>query len=276
MMTDPIADMFTRIRNAVRVERPSVEMPLSKVKRGLAEVLKREGYIWDWRRSRTASPCQQLAHRTEVRPERRARDSAHQAASASRAAACTAAPTELRPVLNGLGISIISTSRGVISDREARQRNLGGEVLCEVVVIDKAATAGRSIETRQNACLVLEKNRLPCPPASKSASPAERCDGRRTAGQARLRRFARRSPSKSTKPASRSSVTRDRTTRDRPRLARPDAGADRTTWSIGVAEGYEKKLEIVGVGYLAAIAEGRAAAARRLRQRSAQDDSRRA
>ena len=55
MMTDPIADMLTRIRNAVRVERPHVDMPLSKVKRGLAEVLKREGYIWDWRRSRQAS-----------------------------------------------------------------------------------------------------------------------------------------------------------------------------------------------------------------------------
>src|SRR5687768_13841256 len=49
MMTDPIADMLTCIRNAVRIERPHVEMPLSKVKRGLAEVLKREGYIWDWR-----------------------------------------------------------------------------------------------------------------------------------------------------------------------------------------------------------------------------------
>ncbi|MEM6331311.1 MAG: 30S ribosomal protein S8, partial [Planctomycetota bacterium] len=48
MMTDPIADMLTRIRNAVSVERPSVLMPLSKVKRGVAEVLKREGYIWDW------------------------------------------------------------------------------------------------------------------------------------------------------------------------------------------------------------------------------------
>ena len=49
MMTDPIADMLTCIRNAVRIERPQVELPLSKVKRGLAEVLKREGYIWDWR-----------------------------------------------------------------------------------------------------------------------------------------------------------------------------------------------------------------------------------
>ena len=49
MMTDPIADMLTRIRNAVRIERPHVEMPLSKVKCGVAEVLKREGYMWDWR-----------------------------------------------------------------------------------------------------------------------------------------------------------------------------------------------------------------------------------
>ena len=48
MMTDPIADMLTRIRNAVRVERPFVDIPLSRVKRGIADVLKREGYIWDW------------------------------------------------------------------------------------------------------------------------------------------------------------------------------------------------------------------------------------
>ena len=59
MMTDPIADMLTRIRNAVRVERPHVDMPLSKVKRGLAEVLKREGYIWDWEEvdRRAGQPC---------------------------------------------------------------------------------------------------------------------------------------------------------------------------------------------------------------------------
>ena len=48
MLTDPIADMLTRIRNAVRVERQHVDVPVSKVKRGLADVLKREGYIWDW------------------------------------------------------------------------------------------------------------------------------------------------------------------------------------------------------------------------------------
>jgi small subunit ribosomal protein S8 len=59
MMTDPIADMLTRIRNAVRVERPYVDMPISKVKRGLADVLKREGYIWDWQEVE-AVPAAQL------------------------------------------------------------------------------------------------------------------------------------------------------------------------------------------------------------------------
>ena len=78
MMTDPIADMLTRIRNAVRVERPHVDMPLSKVKRGLAEVLKREGYIWDWEEV-DGEPVSRAADRPEVRPQRRARDPAHQA-----------------------------------------------------------------------------------------------------------------------------------------------------------------------------------------------------
>src|SRR5471030_3065114 len=130
MMTDPIADMLTRIRNAVRVERPHVTMPLSKVKRGLAEVLKREGYIWGWEEVQS-EPVAELKielkygpngervirHIKRVsKPGRRVYSGAH----------------GLRPVLNGLGISIISTSRVVISDREARQRKLGGEVLCEL------------------------------------------------------------------------------------------------------------------------------------------------
>ena len=130
MMTDPIADMLTRIRNAVRVERPHVEIPLSKAKRGVADVLKREGYIWDWQEV-DDQPAKQLRidlkygpsgelgirHIKRVsRPGRRVYSKAK----------------DLRPVLNGLGITIISTSRGMVSDREARQRNLGGEVLCQV------------------------------------------------------------------------------------------------------------------------------------------------
>jgi small subunit ribosomal protein S8 len=129
-MTDPIADMLTRIRNAVRVERPFVDMPISKVKRGLADVLKREGYIWDWQEV-DDSPVSQLRIELKYGPNgerviqkiRRVSKPGRRVYSKAR---------DLRPVLNGLGITIISTSRGVISDREARQRNLGGEVLCEV------------------------------------------------------------------------------------------------------------------------------------------------
>ena len=130
MMTNPIADMLTRIRNAVSVERPHVELPASKVKRGLAEVLKREGYIWDFDEVET-KPVQQLKLDLKYGPNgerviQRIRRISKPGRRVYRKA------RDLKPVLNGLGITIISTSRGVVSDREARQRNLGGEVLCEV------------------------------------------------------------------------------------------------------------------------------------------------
>lgn len=130
MMTDPIADMLTRIRNAVRVERPAVEMPLSKVKRGVAEVLKREGYIWDFEEVES-KPARQLRLHLKYGPngERLIR---HLRRVSKPGRRVYSGSQELKPVLNGLGISIISSSRGVISDREARQRNLGGEVLCEL------------------------------------------------------------------------------------------------------------------------------------------------
>ena len=132
MMTDPIADMLTCIRNAVRIERPRVEMPLSKVKCGLAEVLKREGYIWDWREEHEeGAPSKQLSIELKYGPngERVIRHIRRVSKPGRRV---YSPATALKPIFNGLGISIISTSRGVISDREARQRNLGGEVLCEV------------------------------------------------------------------------------------------------------------------------------------------------
>ncbi len=130
MMTDPIADMLTRIRNAVRVERPYVEMPLSKVKRGVAEVLKREGFIWDWKEVE-ADPVQQLRIELKYGP-----NGEHVIQHVKRISKpgrrIYSKAKELRPVLNGLGICILSTSNGVMSDREARQKNVGGEVLCEV------------------------------------------------------------------------------------------------------------------------------------------------
>ena len=130
MMTDPIADMLTRIRNGVSVERPHVEMPLSKVKRGLADVLKREGYIWDWQEVES-SPVNALRLELKYGPNgERVIQKIKRVSKPGRRVYSRA--NELAPVLNGLGISVVSTSRGVLSDREARQRNLGGEVLCEV------------------------------------------------------------------------------------------------------------------------------------------------
>jgi small subunit ribosomal protein S8 len=132
MMTDPIADMLTRIRNAVSVERRHVEIPMSRVKRGLADVLKREGFIWDWSEVKEDSkPVSSLrielkygpAGEKVIRRIRRISKPGCRVYSRS---------NELRPILNGLGISILGTSRGVISDREARQQKVGGEVLCEV------------------------------------------------------------------------------------------------------------------------------------------------
>lgn len=130
MMTDPIADMLTQIRNAVRVERPHVTLAASKVKRGLAEVLKREGYIWGWEEV-PAEPAPKLRLELKYGPngERVIRHIRRISKPGRRVYSGASA---MRPVLNGLGISIISTSRGVISDREARQRKLGGEVLCEL------------------------------------------------------------------------------------------------------------------------------------------------
>jgi small subunit ribosomal protein S8 len=130
MMTDPIADMLTRIRNAVRVEHTTVDFPVSKVKKGMAEVLKREGYIWDFEEV-GEEPKRLLRLHLKYGPNgervirfvKRVSTPGRRIYSASR---------DLKPVLNGQGIKIISTSRGVVSDREARQRRLGGEVLCEL------------------------------------------------------------------------------------------------------------------------------------------------
>ena len=130
MMTDPIADMLTRIRNAVSVDRPNVEMPVSKVKKGVADVLKREGFIWDYS-TEESDPVDQLHINLKYGPsgEKIIR---HIKRVSKPGCRVYSSAKDLRPVLNGLGISILSTSRGVMSDREARQQKVGGEVLCEV------------------------------------------------------------------------------------------------------------------------------------------------
>lgn len=132
MMTDPIADMLTRIRNAVRVEHPLVSLPVSKVKRGIADTLKREGYIWEWRELEVEgnrSNSLELELKYGENGERLIRKIRRISKPGCRV---YTSANEMRPVLNGLGIRIISTSSGVMSDREARNKHIGGEVLCEV------------------------------------------------------------------------------------------------------------------------------------------------
>ena len=130
MIHDPISDLLTRIRNAVRIERPFVDVPLSRLRVGVADVLKREGYIWDFAEIE-AEPVKMLRIELKYGPNgEKVIQTINRVSKPGRRiyAKCT----ELKPVLNGLGISIVSTSKGVVSDREARQQNLGGEVLCEV------------------------------------------------------------------------------------------------------------------------------------------------
>ncbi len=131
MMTDPIADMLTRIRNAVRVEKPFVDIPTSRFKRGIADVLKREGFIWDWKEVDEENPTATLRLELKYGPNgERVIQSIKRISKPGRRLYIRG--KELKPVLGGLGISIISSSRGVISDREARRDNVGGEVLCEI------------------------------------------------------------------------------------------------------------------------------------------------
>jgi small subunit ribosomal protein S8 len=130
MMTDPIADLLTRIRNAVRVERPYVDVPLSKMKLRLAEVLHREGFVWD-SEVIEGTPVATLRINLKYGPngehliehiERLSRPGRRVYLGVS----------ELREVRQGTGISILSTPKGLLSNREARQQSVGGELLCQL------------------------------------------------------------------------------------------------------------------------------------------------
>jgi len=128
-MTDPIADMLTRIRNAQMIERATVEMPSSKVKIAIAKVLKDEGYIDGWKvGGEEQKPVLEIALRYHAgRPviEKIERDS-------NPGLRIYKNKDDIPRVMNGLGIAIVSTSRGVMTDRAARASGVGGEVLCIV------------------------------------------------------------------------------------------------------------------------------------------------
>jgi small subunit ribosomal protein S8 len=130
MLTDPIADMLTRIRNTVRVGHSFVEMPTSKLKQGVADVLKREGFIWDWEVVE-AKPVSTL--RIQLKYGVNGECVIQHIKKISKPGCRVySQKSEFKPVLGGLGIRILSTNRGVFSDREAAKENVGGEVLCEI------------------------------------------------------------------------------------------------------------------------------------------------
>jgi small subunit ribosomal protein S8 len=147
MMTDSVADMLTRIRNANRIERPAVDIPATKLKINVAQVLKEEGFILDYQVGRMqpdeqghlsfqpeqdmSKPKVLLRVYLNYGPEgERVIRNIERASRPGRRLYRRA--TQLRPVLDGLGIAIISTSKGVMSDRKARAQRLGGELLATV------------------------------------------------------------------------------------------------------------------------------------------------
>lgn len=130
MMTDPVADMLTRLRNAIRNETPFVEMPTSRLKVGIAQALEREGYIWDFEEVE-ASPRKVLRINLKYGPNgERVIQSVRRVSRPGRRV--YSGGKDLPNVLQGLGITLVSTNQGILSNREARAKGIGGEILCEL------------------------------------------------------------------------------------------------------------------------------------------------
>ena len=131
-MTDPIADMLTRIRNANVAMHDEVKMPSSKLKEALAAILKREGYIEDFSvADNTERPGKVLTIRMKYAQDRTRTISGIKRVSKPGLRVYAKADS-LPRVLGGLGVAVVSTSRGLMTDREARKSRMGGEVLCFV------------------------------------------------------------------------------------------------------------------------------------------------
>ena len=130
MMTDPIADMLTRVRNAIAIERPFVDIPTSQEKVGIAQVLQREGYIWDFEVV-DEKPVKLLRVNLKYGPngERLIQEIKRISKPGCRVYRKS---RDLPVVLQGMGISVLSTSLGILSNREAKSKGVGGEVLCTV------------------------------------------------------------------------------------------------------------------------------------------------
>ncbi|MFR5858602.1 MAG: 30S ribosomal protein S8 [Clostridia bacterium] len=129
-MTDPIADMLTRIRNANTVGHETVEIPASKMKKAIAEILKEEGYITDF--DVIEDDKQGMIKVTMKYGSNKERVISGIKKISKPGLKVYAKANEVPKVLGGLGIAIISTSKGIVSDKEARKLGVGGEVICYV------------------------------------------------------------------------------------------------------------------------------------------------
>ncbi len=130
MVTDPIADMLTRIRNANQMRNKEVEIPASKIKVEIARILKEEGFIVDYKTKK--NNVQDVLVLTLKYGENKERVITGLKRISKPGLRAYVKADEVPKVLNGLGIAIISTSRGVMTDKSARQQSLGGEVLAYV------------------------------------------------------------------------------------------------------------------------------------------------
>jgi len=129
-MTDPIADMLTRIRNAISAKHSRVDIPASKLKLEIARILKEEGYVNNFVIKGEGT---KRTVRIFLRYDARGPSSLPPLASVSRPGRRVyMAATEIPKVLNGYGVNIVSTSRGLMSGKSARRENIGGEVLAQI------------------------------------------------------------------------------------------------------------------------------------------------
>jgi small subunit ribosomal protein S8 len=130
MMTDPIADMLTRVRNANTALHDSVEMPGSTLKAEVARVLKEEGYIADYELREAPVGTELVIRLKYSRDRRRVISGLKRVSKPGRRV--YADRTTIPRVLGGMGVAVLSTSQGVITGHEARRRGIGGEVICSV------------------------------------------------------------------------------------------------------------------------------------------------
>ena len=130
MLTDPVADMLTRVRNANQALHDQVAMPTSKLKVEIAKLLEAEGYIVGWDEEGEGKDRQLIVRLKYDRSRRQVISGLRRISKPGRRVYVDR--TDIPKVLGGMGVAVISTSQGLLSGQEARRRGIGGEILCEV------------------------------------------------------------------------------------------------------------------------------------------------